>query len=161
MASITGATMIRWLFLMSFLLPPSAKASVILLAGSSGKIIQITHDNNRVWKLNDLACLEKPADWDESETYKAPCGWVVVTTFRGAVVKFPTSVDDLDKGRQVVQGQPPLNAVARAEAARREMELNHWEEMIPFYRRLLNGSEEAEPKPLPEGIAPSTPKTTD
>lgn len=141
---------IGWLFFQT-----CAHASVILLAGSSSKIIQVTHDTDRVWRLNDLACLEKPKDWDESETYQAPCGWVIVTTFRGAVVKFPESVDDLEKGRKVVLGQTPQNAVARAEAARREAEVNHWEEMIPFYQRLLNGPEEAPSKPLPQGLAPT------
>lgn len=135
--------MTKMVLLILALAANSAGASVIVLVGPSQELIQVTHDANHTWKLNDFACLSKPKDWDEDDEYKAPCGWVVMTTFRGAVVKFPVAPDDLEKGRGVEVGQPPLNAIAKAEAARREVELRHWQEMFPFYNRLLNGSGES------------------
>lgn len=122
-------------------LGPSIWAAQVTRIGPSELLVGVTHDPNLTWRLNDQACLEPPKDWDPDDKYEPVCGWVVVTTLRGAVVKFDEAPDDLEEGRELKLGEaPPPNARMLSEAARRETELKHWEEMIPFYSLLTHGS---------------------
>lgn len=130
-------TLISFLFL--FIATPIWAAQITLI-GSSGELVAASHDKGG-WALNEHACLEAPSDWDPEKTYVPSCGWVIMATHRGAIVKFADAPDYLYKGRSIVRNSsPPSEPVMKGEAARREAELRHWEELIPIYQLLLGGS---------------------
>jgi len=106
----------------------------------SERIAIVTHDAGNMWKLNEGACLDAPKDADPEDKYEPPCGWIIVATRRGAAVKFAEAPDDLEAGRGVSRPTTLTgNGLRHAEAARREAELKHWQEMIPVYSLLLEG----------------------
>lgn len=132
--------------LIGILLSLGATAAEVTLVGSSGKIAAITHEPNHPWDLNERACLAPPVAKEgtaPAQPKPLECGWIIMTTTLGAAVKFSETPDNLEKGRAVVVPTEPApkNALTLAEGARREAELFHWEEMFPFYRFLLTGSD--------------------
>ena len=108
--------------------------SQITFIGRSEKLVAIEHDFPTPWKLSEYACLKAPKRWDSKEAYVPECGWIILSTRRGAVIKFEKPPDDLEIGREVERNDdPPDKTRATAETARREVENKNWSEMITFY----------------------------
>ena len=132
----------------------SADAAPITYVSSSELLAAMSHDVGAAWQLNDRACLEKPKDWDNEDAYIPECGWVVMATFRGAVVKFSERPDDLEIGREIKKGTEKIpGAMGKSESARREVENRHWQEMFPLYHLLLTGSADGDAGSEGESVA--------
>jgi len=130
--------------LLILVLSQAAFAAQVTYVGPSGKLVAIEHDFPASWKLNEYACLRAPKDWDSKEAYVPDCGWIILTTRRGAVIKFEKKPDDMDVGREVERNaNAPDKTNRTAENIRREVENKNWSEMISFYSRLGEGGNSA------------------
>lgn len=128
------------LFLILLLGSSLVRAAQVTYVGSSGKLVAVDHDFPTTWKLNEYACLRAPKDWDSKEAYVPDCGWIILTTRRGAVIKFEKRPDDLEVGREAERNpNAPDKTNQTAENVRREVENKNWYEMTAFYARLGEG----------------------